>query len=101
MHAADDRRHMMLARAFQPDVAQQDDFVVAVGFLERAFEQGDGVDGITDEELLIGTGDARGGITQAFAVRVIAGPAQQDADRGFGLFARRRVFRGHVGRSRR
>ena len=51
--AADDRHHVVLAMAFQPDVAQQNDLVVAVGFLERAFQQADGIHLVAGEEFLI------------------------------------------------
>ena len=53
--APDDRHHVVLAIALQPDVAQQHDLVVAVGLLERALEQGRRIDVVAGEELLVGT----------------------------------------------
>ncbi len=76
---------MVLAIAFEPDVAQQDDFVIAFDFLEGPLQQADRIDLVAGEQLAIGAGDAGGRVAQALARRVVAGPAEQDADGVFGF----------------
>jgi len=73
--------------ALDPDVPQDDHFVIAFDFLEGAGEQGDRVFAVAAEEFFIGADDAGGRVQQAFAVRVLPGPAQHGADGGFGLRA--------------
>src|SRR5690606_15771965 len=48
------------------------------------------------EPLLVGAGDAGGRVAQAAAVGIVAGPANEGADRGFGLRAPRPVGAGCV-----
>jgi hypothetical protein len=83
----------MLAMALQADVAQQDDLVVAVGLLEGALQQGNGIDAVAGEELLILADDPAGRVDQALARGIVAGPAQQGADGLLGLFTCRSVGR--------
>jgi len=94
MRAAGNRHHVVLAMALQPDVAQQDDFVVAVGFLEGAFQQRHRVDGIAFIELLVRPHHACRRVEQAFARGIVPGPAQQGADSFFGFLPRRAVLGG-------
>ena len=89
MHASDDRRQMVLAKRLEADVAQHDDFVVAAGLLEGALEIFARIVVIAGEPFLIGAGDARRRGQQAFAVRIVAGPADERAHRGLGLGPRR------------
>ena len=89
VHLADDRHHVVLAMALEADVGQHDDLVVAVDLLERAREHRLRVVAVAGEELLVGAHDAAGRLEQALARRVVAGPADQRADRVLGLLARR------------
>ena len=83
MRATNDRHHVVFAMAFHADVAQDHHFIIAIGFFEGPREQIHRVRLIAGKEFLIGAGDARGGIHQAFTGRVITGPAQQGAHRSF------------------
>jgi hypothetical protein len=69
--------HVVLAVRLEADVAQQNHLVVTLDFLEGALEQVEGVDGVAGEELLVGLYDALRRAGQAFARRVVAGPADQ------------------------
>src|SRR6185437_2821329 len=82
---ADDRAEMVLAMAFDADVAQQHDLVVAVGLLEGAFQNGDRVFLVAGEELGERAHHAAGRVEQALALGVVAGPAQQHAHGDFRL----------------
>jgi hypothetical protein len=53
VRAPDDRHHVVLAMAFHPDVAEQNDLVVAVNLLERPLEHRRRVGLITGEKLLV------------------------------------------------
>ena len=63
------------------NVAQQDDFVIASDFLERALQVHRRVFLIARAVLLPRAAIAGGSVDQPFALRVITGPAQQGADR--------------------
>src|SRR5580704_2545314 len=89
MHAADDRREVMLAMGLEADVAQHDDLVIAAGLLEGALEVFARIVVVAGEPFLVGARHARRGGAKPFAVGVVAGPADQRADRGLGLGARR------------
>src|SRR5262245_5775442 len=89
VNAADDRRYVVFAMRFEPDVAQQDDLVVAGDFfagplqvLARIFE-------ITCKPFLVCARDTRRGADTSFAVGIIAGPTNERAYRLFCLGARR------------
>lgn len=85
MHLADDRRHVVLAMAFIGDVAQHDQFVVAGHFFEGALQVGARFFAVTAEPVAIGFGHPAWGVQQAFAGRILTGPAQQGAHGLFGL----------------
>ena len=89
MHLADDRRDVVLAMQFEADVLQRDDLVVTIGFLEGALQQRYRIHAIAAEELLVGAHDAVGSAEQPFAAGVVAGPAQQGANRVQGFLAGR------------
>src|SRR5690606_24353508 len=91
MRLADDRRHVVLAVRLELDVAQHDQLVVAGDLLEGAREVVVRVQLVAAVPVLVGPGDARRGLDQAFAPGILPGPAQQGAD---GLF---RLLAGHAG----
>jgi len=95
VRAADDRHHVVLAIALDAHVPQHDHLVVTLDLLEGAREQRGGVDAVATEELLVRARDAPRRVAQAFARRVVAGPAQQRAHRGLGFLA---AGTGDVGR---
>src|SRR5690606_35555400 len=77
--------HVVFAVAFEFDVAQDDHLVVAGNFLEGALQVRTRVFGVAAEPVAIGLDDALRGAEQAFARRILAGPAKQGADRRFGV----------------
>ena len=89
MHLADDRRDVVLAMRFETDVLQRDDFVVTIGFLKGALQQRYRIHAIPAEELLVRAHDAVGSVEQPFTARIVAGPAQQGANRVQGFLAGR------------
>jgi hypothetical protein len=72
---------------FELDVAQHDQLVVALDFLERAREVVVRIHRVAAEPVAIGADHAPGRVEQAFAARILAGPAQQRADGVLGGFA--------------
>jgi len=96
MRPADDRRDMMLAMALETDVLQDDHLVVAIGLFEGALELLDRIGLIAGEKFLVSACHATGRAAQALPRRIIAGPAQQNAHRLFGLFAGRPARRHKV-----
>ena len=84
---AEERGHVVLAVRFHVDVAQHDDVVIALHVLEGAGEVFAGVFAIALEPFLIGVDDAAGGVDQAFALGIVAGPGDQGADGVFGFVA--------------
>ena len=58
MHAADDRRQVMLAMRLEADVAQHHDFVVTAGLLEGALEVFARIVVVAGKPFLIGAHDA-------------------------------------------
>src|SRR5690606_15558473 len=93
VHAADDRRHVVLAVAFELDVAQHDHLVVAGDLLEGARHVLVRIQAVAAEPLRVGVDHAPRRVEQAFARRILAGPLQQGAHRVFGLRARNAVAR--------
>jgi hypothetical protein len=89
---AQERRHVVLAMALHVDAAQHDHVVVALHVLEGARQLLGRIAVIAGEPLAIGLDDAFGGVQQAFAVRIVAGPGQQGPHGGHGL-----VFGGALG----
>src|SRR5260370_20638832 len=89
MHEADDRREVRLAMGLEADVAQPHDLVIAAGLLEGALEVFARVVVVAGEPFLVGARHARRGGAKPLAVGVVAGPADQGADRALGLGARR------------
>jgi hypothetical protein len=63
------------------DVLQQHDLVVAADFLEHARQVAGRVLGIAEAVFLPRAGNALRGIAEPFAVRIVAGPADQRAYR--------------------
>ena len=82
MHFAQDGDDMMFAMRFEPDVAQDDDFVIGRGLLESGREQLNRIFVVTGKELLIGADDPLGCSSQPLPVRIVTGPFDQSADRG-------------------
>ena len=74
---ADDRRHMMLAMRLERDVLQQHDLVIAADLLEGPGEVDRRVLGIAAGIFAPGPRHALRRVEQAFAVGVVAGPADQ------------------------
>ena len=79
MRLADDRHHVVLAMRDELDVLDDDHVVIAGDFLEGAAELVGRAHVVAGEHLAIGLGHALRRIHQAFAVRIVAGPAQQRA----------------------
>ena len=78
---ADDRRHVVLAVRLERDVLQQHDLVIAADFLEGAAKMLRGIFLIAARIFPPRARDAPRRIEQAFAVGVVAGPADQRPDR--------------------
>src|SRR6516165_1878759 len=78
----------MLAMRFEPDVAQQDDLVVASDFFKGPLQIVTGILEITGIPFFVCTSDASGCSDQPFAIGIVAGPANERAHRAFGLRAR-------------
>jgi hypothetical protein len=70
---------------FEADIPQHDEIVIAMDILEGARQHLDRVLLIAREEFGVGFHHALGRITQALAVRIVAGIADQRADGGLGL----------------
>ena len=87
MGAADDRRKMMLAMRLKADIAQHDHLVIAFDLFEGTLKENDRIVGIAGKPILIGPRHPRRRIAQAFAVRIIARPAQQRSHGRFCLFS--------------
>src|SRR4051812_39629562 len=103
VRTADDRRHVVLAMGFEADIAQHDNLVIPVDLLEGALKEGLRVFPVAAEPLLIGARDPRRGCGKPLAGRIIARPADQRADSGFGFragwtggFIARPLHSGHV-----
>lgn len=76
---------MVLAVRFEADVAQDDHLVIGGRLLECGGKQGDRVLAVSGEDLLIGAHHALRCAFQPFAIRVVARPFDQRADRRFRL----------------
>ena len=94
MGLAEERRHMVFAMREERDVAHQNHFAIAFDLFEDGVENGGGVLRIARENFLIGLGDARGRVAQAFAGRIVSRPGQQRPHGGFGVFATRAMSAG-------
>ncbi len=68
---ADDRRHVVLAMAFETDAAQHDHLVVALDLLEGLLQDGFRILAIAAEPFLEGLGDAGRRFLQAIACGVL------------------------------
>src|ERR1700694_3109813 len=91
MSTADDRRHVMLAVGFEPDIAQQHNFVVAADLLEGSLQILPGILEITRKPLFIGADHAGRRSDQSFAIRIGSRPTNERAYGIFGGRARRSV----------
>lgn len=89
MRGTDDGHHMVFAMTFETDAGQRDHLVVALDFLEGARQHLARIDRISGKELFIGLDHALGSIQQAFARRIVSGPADQRTYGRFGLCAGR------------
>src|ERR1700691_2693829 len=89
MHAADDRRDMVLAMGFKADVAQHHDLVVAAGLLEGALEIVARIVVVAGEPFLVGARDAARRGAKPLAAGIVAGPADEGAHGVLGLGTRR------------
>src|SRR5207248_2740512 len=88
VHASAHRRHAVLAVRLGRDVAQHDHLVVAADFLEGAPEVRGRIDPVARKPVEVGVDDPVRGIAQAFAVGILARPAQERAHRLLGRAAR-------------
>jgi len=86
---ADDRREVMLAMRLERDIPQRNDFVVARDLFKCPAQVVGGVLLIAGEPFLERTRDPRGRALKPFAVRVVAGPAEQHAHGIFSFRSRR------------
>ena len=77
MRPADDRRQMVLAVQFEPDIAQHDHLVIILHLLEGALEIIDRVAVIAGEPFLERARHAARCADKPLACRIISGPAQQ------------------------
>jgi hypothetical protein len=89
MRSTNDRQHVMLAAAYDTNIPQHDEFVVAADLLERTLQERARIDAITREQFGIGSCDSGRRISQPLAFRIIAGPADERPDGTFGFAARR------------
>ena len=85
--APDDRGEVMLAVALEADAAQHDHLVVAFGLREGLGQDLLRVLVIAAKVFLVGARHARGRLDEAVAVGIVAGPADDGADRGLDLGA--------------
>ena len=92
MHLADDRRDVVLAMRFEPDVLQHDDLVIAVGFFKGALQQRHRVIAIAAEELGVGANDPVGGADEPLAIGIVTCPPDQGTDRFEGFLAVRPLY---------
>src|SRR5262245_56907138 len=88
VNAADDRRYVVFAMRFEPDVAQQDDLVVAGDLFEGPLQVLARIFEITCKPFLVCAHDARRCADKSFALGIIAGPTNERAYRLFRLGAR-------------
>ena len=72
---------MMLAMGFEANVPESDDLVISVCLGKGALQQRDWVLAVATEEFPVGAHDAIRSAEQPFTGRVIAGPADQRANR--------------------
>ena len=88
MGATDDRQHVVFAVRDETDVLQDHQFVITADLFEGALQIFARVGMIALKQLAIGFGHALWRVQQAFAVGIVARPADQGTDGGFGLFLR-------------
>src|SRR6202045_2420689 len=88
MHATDDRREVMLAMGLEGEISRPHGLVIAAGLLEGALEIIARVVVVPGEPFLVGARHPRRRGAKPFAVGIVAGPADQGADRARGLGAR-------------
>ena len=71
----------MLAGGDQRDVAQEDRFLIAFGFVEDPAEERLRVDSIAGEPFAVGPGHSRGRVPDAFARGIVSGGGDERAHR--------------------
>jgi hypothetical protein len=74
VNTADDRRHVVLAMRFEPDVAQQNNLIVAGGFFKGPLQILARILEITRKPLFVCTSNASGCSDEPFAIGIIARP---------------------------
>ena len=74
MHLTENGDHVMLAMAFQRDIAQHDHIVIAFNILKSASQHFFRVFLVTGKKLGIGINNALGRINKPFAIRIVTGP---------------------------
>src|ERR1700674_851915 len=79
----------MLAVGFEPDIAQQHNFVIAADLLEGTLQILPGILEIARIPLFVGANDASRRSDQSFAIGIVARPANEGAHGIFGNRARR------------
>src|SRR5690606_41623404 len=82
---------VMITMALAEEVVLDDHFDVALDFLEGAQQHRGGDLGVPGEELAIGAHHPLRSVEQAFATRIVTGPANQGPYGLFGLFLRGRA----------
>ena len=80
---------MVLAVAFDLDVLEEHDVVVALNVLEDAAQFLGRIGAVALEPVAIGIDDALGSVDDAFAAGIVAGPGDEGADSIHGLLAGR------------
>src|SRR5690625_3051074 len=86
MRLADDRRHVMLAEAFEADIAESNHLVISFDFLEGPLKHVDRVLIVARKPFSISADDAARRIEKPLAVGVITCPAEQGTNRLARLF---------------
>ena len=96
VHAADDRRHVVLAMRLETDVAQHHHLVVAAGLLEGPLEIVARIILVTGKPFLISAHDAPRRGQEPFPVWIVAGPTDERAHGALRFLAGRPRGRGRA-----
>jgi hypothetical protein len=91
MYRTADRGHVVLAAGLEGDVAQDDDVVVSADLLEGPLEDLEGILLVAFEPLCIGPSHPSGRVNKPLPFGILAGPADQGADRLFRRIAAQAV----------
>jgi hypothetical protein len=94
MRAADERHDVVLAMGGEGDVAHEHDVAIALDLLEDAVEKGGGILAVTREKLLESARHPPRRLGEPLAAGIVAGPADQRANRRLGFLTGRRPLGG-------